>query len=69
MPMDSWEDVAGLFCDCGNHATHFYCGLVLCCSCHGGEVINEEEARIAHEQESERSSHEIEANPLENPLL
>lgn len=48
MPMDMWEDMVGQFCACGNHATHWYGGISLCCGCHGGEVITEEEAACAH---------------------
>ena len=53
MPVDLWEDVAGLTCGIckKNPATHFYGQAgAICCQCHGpmGGLVSPEEAAQAH---------------------
>jgi hypothetical protein len=53
--MTSWEDIAGEKCaDCGGYATHHYGNVPVCCQCHGGNMITQEEAKAEHEREKER---------------
>lgn len=49
MPMTPWEDIVGEKCSqCGGYATHWYGYSPLCCDCHGGKIISQEEAKIVH---------------------
>ena len=51
MPMTIMSDeFYGRRCDeCGKLATHYYGNTVLCCQCHGGEILSEEETEEWHE--------------------
>jgi hypothetical protein len=50
MPMTPWPEVIGKRCHaCGGYATHIYGDIYLCCDCHGGFIISQEEARRVHE--------------------
>jgi hypothetical protein len=51
MPLTLWRDIIGERCDgCGGYATHWYGAVPLCCQCHGGDLVSQEEARRKHEQ-------------------
>lgn len=49
MPIGTWKNLAGKRCKCGNYATH-YRDEPICCDCHGGQRINQNEAKIEHER-------------------
>lgn len=51
MPMTSWEDIYGEKCiECGKLATHFYGNTILCCQCHGGNLVSAEETMYEHKR-------------------
>ena len=51
MPCSTWEEVAGKKCErCGNWATHYYGKVLMCCECHGGYLVTQEEAEKEHEK-------------------
>lgn len=45
MPMTPMDDLNGELCDSceENFATHIYGNAFLCCECHGGNIISQEE--------------------------
>jgi hypothetical protein len=50
MPLTPWIEILGYACErCGGYATHWYGPLALCCDCHGGNLVSQEEARRQHE--------------------
>ena len=51
MPLTPWIDVLGYRCvSCGAYATHWYGNVTVCCQCHGGDLVSQEEARRMHER-------------------
>lgn len=49
MPLTLWEAIVGYKCEeCGKPATHFYVIGPLCCECHGGGIVTNEEAEVIH---------------------
>jgi hypothetical protein len=50
MPMTPWDSIAGHRCSCGKLATHWYGPYPVCCACHGGYMISEEDTKEAVEQ-------------------
>jgi hypothetical protein len=49
--MTPWVDIIGYRCiTCGGYATHWDGVMALCCDCHGGGLVSQDEARIMHEQ-------------------
>jgi hypothetical protein len=51
MPMTTWEAIAGKRCaDCGGYATHYFANDPVCCACHGGDMISQEDAKTEHER-------------------
>lgn len=62
MSMCSWSEVSGKKCsECGYLATHWYCGVLLCCDCHVGHPPG------STDQEWVRSMHEKHAKPGDSP--
>jgi hypothetical protein len=58
MPLTPWIDVLGYRCvQCGGFATHWYGHVTVCCQCHGGDLVSQDEARRMHEGGRDDGAH------------